>query len=58
MGGLRVKNVCLSERKKKNVELWDSISIYRSQKTLKNRYGWLGFEFGHIILRKDKKWYA
>ena len=44
--------------KKKSVELWDSISIYRSQKTLKNRYGRLGFEFGHIILWKDQKGYA
>ena len=36
MGGLRVKNVCLSERKKKKgVELWGSISIYRGQKTKK-----------------------
>ena len=46
MGGLRVKNVYLSERKKKkkkDAELWGSVSIYIGQKTLKNRYEWLGF---------------
>ena len=49
------QNVCLLERKKKGAELWDSVSIYRGQKTLKNRHGWLGCEFGHIIPRKDRK---
>ena len=29
---------------KKGAELWGLVSIYRGQKTLKNRYGWLGFE--------------
>ena len=55
MCGLRVKNVCLSERKKKSAELWDSVSIYRGQKTLKNRYGWLWFKSGRILLRKIEK---
>ena len=41
--------------KKKGSELWDSVSIYRGQKALKNRYGWLGFESGLILLRKDWK---
>ena len=55
MCGLRVKNVCLSERKKKSAELWDSVSIYRGQKTLKNRYRWLWFKSGRILLRKIEK---
>ena len=55
MCGLRVKNICLSERKKKGAELWDSVSIYRVQKTLKNRYGWLWFKSGRIFLRKIEK---
>ena len=50
-----VKNVCLSKRKKKSAELWDSVPIYRGQKTLKNRYGRLGFESVHILLRKGRK---
>ena len=29
------KNVCLLECRKKGVELWGSVSIYRDQKTLK-----------------------
>ena len=40
---------------KKGVELWDSVSIYIGQKTLKHRHGWLGCESGHIILWKDWK---
>ena len=55
MYGLRVKNVCLLERKKKGVELWGSVSIYRGQKTLKNRYGWLGFESRLILLQIGRK---
>ena len=55
MGGLRVKNVCLSERKKKCAELWGLVSIYRGQKTLKNRYRWLWFKSGRILLRKIEK---
>ena len=58
MCGLRVKNVCLSERKKKSAELWDSVSIYRDQKTLKNKYGQLGSESERILLGKDRKGYA
>ena len=57
MCGLRVKNVCLSECKKRG-ELWGPVSIYRGQKTLKNRYRRLGFEFGHILLWKCRKWCA
>ena len=49
------QNVCLLERRKKGAELWDLVSIYRDQKTLKNRHGWLGCEFGCILLRKDRK---
>ena len=44
------------KRKKKGVELWGSASIYRSKKSLKNRYGWLGFESGRILLQKGRKW--
>ena len=44
-----------SVEKKNDVELWGSVSIYRDQKTLKNRYGWLGFESRHILLRKGWK---
>ena len=41
--------------KKKDVELWGSVSIYRSQMILKNRHGRLGCESEHILLRKDRK---
>ena len=44
--------------KKKSVELWGSVSIYRGQKTLKNRHERLGFESEHILLRKGRKWCA
>ena len=40
--------------KKKDVELWGSVSIYRGQKTLKNRHGWLGCESKRILLRKGQ----
>ena len=56
MGGLRVKNVCLSEHKKKKVLNYGV--QYRGQKTLKNRDGQLGFESGRILLRKDRKGYT
>ena len=55
MGGLKVKNVCLSEckkKKKKGSKLWGLVSIYRGQKTLKNRYGWLGFESDASFCKK------
>ena len=47
-----------SQSLKKGSELWGSVSIYRGQKALKNRYGWLGFESGLILLQKDQKGYA
>ena len=48
------QNVCLPERKK-SAELWGSVSIYRGQRTLKNRHGRLGCESGRILLWKDRK---
>ena len=33
----------------------DSVSIYRGQKTLKNRHGRLGCESGRILPRKGRK---
>ena len=42
--------------KKKGTELYSSVSIYKGQKTLKNRYRRLGFESGRIILQKGRKW--
>ena len=44
--------------KKKGVELWGLVSIYKGQKTLKKRYEQLGFESGHTLLQKDRKGYA
>ena len=41
--------------KKKGAELWGSFSIYKGQKTLKNRHGQLGCESGCILLQKDRK---
>ena len=47
--------MCLPERRKKGAELWGSVSIYRGQKTLKNRHGRLGCEFGCILFVKRSK---
>ena len=58
MSCLGAQNVCLLECRKKDVELWDSVFIYRGQKILKNRYMQLGFESRCIILRKGRKWCA
>ena len=55
MSNLGSQNVCVSERKKKGVELWGLVSIYKGLKALKNRYERLGCESGCILLRKDRK---
>ena len=54
MSNLRVENVCLSKRKRKNVELWGSISIYRGQRTLKNRHKRLGCESKQRKIQPNK----
>ena len=52
------QNICLPKCRKRGDELWDSIFFfffYRGQKTLKNRHGRLGCEFGHILPQKGRK---
>ena len=41
--------------KKKGTELWGSVSIYRGQRTLKNRHERLGCKSKHILLRQNRK---
>ena len=48
--------MCASQSvKKKGAELWGWVSIYRSQRILKNRHGRLGCESEHILLQKRSK---
>ena len=60
ISNLRAQNVCLSERKKKKgVELWGSVSIYRDQRTLKIRHRRLGcvpYHHPKAIGPKSKTW--